>query len=169
MSSHIITCRIVTICDLQSSLLCVIFCFSKAFKNVGKSGHVLNLTGRSWVRNIYIHFKSWTWNWCWLTLNVGSGKPQVQCVSLNTKKTNHFRQSSRRHSGPYFNGLKRSAKAWNVETVVGGSMAMLLLWRRINYFCARRKSKKGWSEGASLPVGQCLIETELQHSCCPPL
>ena len=37
-------------------------------------------------------------------------------------------------SGPYFNGLKRSAKARNVKTVVGGSMAMLLLGLQLASF-----------------------------------
>ena len=32
-----------------------------------------------------------------------------------------------RHVGPYFNSLKRKAKAPNAKTIVGGSMAMLLL------------------------------------------
>ena len=50
--------------------------------------------------------------------------------------------------GPYFNGLKRKWEAPSASSFVGGSMAMLLFYRRINDSCARRKSKKGWSEVA---------------------
>ena len=50
------------------------------------------------------------------------------------------------HIGPYFNGLKRKWEAPNASSFVGGSMAMLLFYRRINYSCAWHKSKKGWSE-----------------------
>ena len=45
--------------------------------------------------------------------------------------------------GPYFNSLKRKWEAPNASSFVGVSMAMLLLYRRLNYSCARRKSKMG--------------------------
>ena len=36
---------------------------------------------------------------------------------------------------------------------MGGSMAMLLLWWRINYPCVRRKSELGWSETCRCVLG----------------
>ena len=50
--------------------------------------------------------------------------------------------------GTYFNSLKRKWEAPSASSFVGGSMAMSLFYRRKNYSCARRKSKKGWSEVA---------------------
>ena len=66
---------------------------------------------------------------------------QMQCIV-------YYSDSIVVYWGPYFNGLKRKSEAQNAITFVGGSMAMLLLWRRINTFCAQRNSKMGWSEVA---------------------
>ena len=54
--------------------------------------------------------------------------------------------------GPYFNGLKRNSKALKRIDRCGrlyGDVAIMTA----DTFCAWRKSKKGWFEGASLPVG----------------
>ena len=53
---------------------------------------------------------------------------------------------SSKNCGPYFNGLKRKWGAPNGSSFVGGSLALLLLYRRIKDSCARHKSKMGWPD-----------------------
>ena len=67
-------------------------------------------------------------------------QPQSKPLPLSTKLFGSVPQSITPHSyyfillGPCFNCLKRKSEAQNARTFVGVSMAMLLLWRRINYF-----------------------------------
>ena len=48
--------------------------------------------------------------------------------------------------GPYFNNLKSKYEMRNASSFVGGSLPLLLLYRRINDSCAQRKSKISFHE-----------------------
>ena len=95
------------------------------------------------IRRTYVgeSFRLWTFS-----MACSSARPTWQPRARRVLEHKHT-------VGPSYTLSNACVLAQSRSSFVGGSMAMLLLWQRINGSCARRKSKMGWTETCRRVLG----------------